>query len=173
MLTEGVFGEHHPERSANCKRFSSKLESSSSDMSFLFPSSNLQSLSFNSLWAIFLFVQWLGVSRLFFPSLTLTVPEVSLWSGGVPGLWQQLDNLRSTRCCLESSETPAVKGELFANTQDKALVSGQTDWEAAHLSYLCFLLWGTHPPTGEEGLKKGSISIKSTWPKKPIVTQNA
>lgn len=104
------------------------------------------------------------MSRLFFPSLTLTVPEVSLWSGGVPGLWQQLDNLRSTRCCLESSETPAVKGELFANTQDKALVSGQTDWEAAHLSYLCFLLWGTHPPMGEEGLKKGSISIKSTWP---------
>lgn len=43
MLTEGVFGEHHPEHSANCKRFLSKLESSSSDVSFLFPNSNLQS----------------------------------------------------------------------------------------------------------------------------------
>lgn len=32
MLTEGVFGEHCPEHSANCKRFLSKLESSSSDI---------------------------------------------------------------------------------------------------------------------------------------------
>ena len=31
MLT-GVFGEHHPEHSANCKRSLSKLESSSSDL---------------------------------------------------------------------------------------------------------------------------------------------
>lgn len=43
MLIQGAFGEHHPERPANCKRFLSKLESSSSDVSFLFPSSNLQS----------------------------------------------------------------------------------------------------------------------------------
>lgn len=155
MLTEGVFGEHHPERSANCKRFSSKLESSSSDMSFLFPSSNLQSLFHLTVSGLYFYLSsdWEWADCFFHHSL-LTVPEVSLWSRGVPGLWQQLDNLRSTRCCLESSETPAVKGELFANTQDKALVSGQTDWEAAHLSYLCFLLWGTHPPTGEEGLKK-------------------
>ena len=66
MLT-GVFGEHHPEHSANCKRSLSKLESSSSDL--------------------VIFVSWFKPFDLFFFFFFFLVfqDRVSLCSPGCPG----------------------------------------------------------------------------------------
>lgn len=77
----------------------------------------------------------------------------ALGSGDVPGLWQQLGNLRVTSA-VWNRQTLAVKGKLYANTQDNASASGQTHWKAAQVSYLYFCC--EEPTTGGRGrVRKG------------------